>query len=76
MILLLLFLYQLLYSQSNFIEITLQHECSPEYLRYIFRTSFSKNNISGDCSVFDKATHCANSRKTLLLKANFKIIFY
>ena len=30
-------------SQSNFIEITLQHGCSPVNLLYIFRTPFSKN---------------------------------
>ena len=29
--------------QSNFIEITLQHECSPANLLHIFRTSFFKN---------------------------------
>ena len=29
--------------QSNFIEITLQHGCSPVNLLYIFRTPFSKN---------------------------------
>ena len=29
--------------QSNFIEITLQHGCSPETLLHIFRTPFSKN---------------------------------
>ena len=29
--------------QSNFIETTLRHGCSPVNLLYIFRTSFSKN---------------------------------
>ena len=29
--------------QSNFIEITLRHRCSPVKLQHIFRTSFSKN---------------------------------
>ena len=29
--------------QSNFIEITLRHECSPEYLLHIFRITFCKN---------------------------------
>ena len=29
--------------QSNFIEITLQHGCSPVNLLYIFRTPFTKN---------------------------------
>ena len=30
--------------QSNFIETTLQHVCSPVYLLYIFRTPFLKSN--------------------------------
>ena len=30
--------------QSNFIEITLRHECSPVNLLHNFRTPFSKNN--------------------------------
>ena len=29
---------------SNFTEITLWHECSPENLLHIFRTPFPKNN--------------------------------
>ena len=33
--------------QSNFIEITLQHECSPVNLLLIFRTSFYKNASGG-----------------------------
>ena len=37
--------------QSNFIEITLRHECSPVNLLQIFRTTFSKfsTNSSGRC---------------------------
>ena len=37
--------------QSNFIEITLRHECSPVNLLPIFRTTFSKfsTNSSGRC---------------------------
>ena len=30
--------------QSNFIEITLRHGCSPVNLQHIFRTPFPKNN--------------------------------
>ena len=30
--------------QSNFIEITLRHGCSPVNLLHIFRTPFPKNN--------------------------------
>ena len=30
--------------QSNFIEITLRHGCSPLNLLHIFRTAFTKNN--------------------------------
>ena len=33
--------------QSNFIEITLSHGCSPVDLMYIFRTPFPKNNSEG-----------------------------
>ena len=33
--------------QSNFIEITLRHECSPENLLYAFRTPFPKNSSAG-----------------------------
>ena len=33
--------------QSNFIEITLQHECSPVNLLHIFRTPFLKNASGG-----------------------------
>ena len=33
--------------QSNFIEITLWHECSPENLLHIFRTPFYKNTSKG-----------------------------
>ena len=33
--------------QSNFIEITLQHECSPVKLLHIFRTPFPKNTYRG-----------------------------
>ena len=32
---------------SNFIEITLWHECSPVNLLRIFRTPFSKNTYGG-----------------------------
>ena len=33
--------------QSNFIEITLQHGCSPVNLLHIFLTSFPKNSSGG-----------------------------
>ena len=33
--------------QSNLIEITLRHGCSPENLLHIFRTLFPKNNYGG-----------------------------
>ena len=33
--------------QSNFIEITLQHGCSPVDLLHIFRTTFPKNTSGG-----------------------------
>ena len=33
--------------QSNFIEITLQHGCSPVNLLHIFRTPFPKNTYGG-----------------------------
>ena len=33
--------------QSNFIEITLRHGCSPVNLLYIFRTPFPKNTSDG-----------------------------
>ena len=33
--------------QSNFVEITLRHECSPVHLLYIFRTPFPENTSSG-----------------------------
>ena len=33
--------------QSNFIEIALQHGCSPVNLLYIFRISFPKNTSEG-----------------------------
>ena len=33
--------------QSNFIEITLQHGCSPVNLLHIFRTTFPKNTYGG-----------------------------
>ena len=38
--------------QNKFIEITLQHGCSPVNLLHIFRTAFSKNTSRGpplDC---------------------------
>ena len=38
--------------QSNFIEITLRHGCSPVKLLYIFRTSFPKNSAASDFSYF------------------------
>ena len=33
--------------QSNFIEITLQHECSPVNLLHIFRAPFFRNTSGG-----------------------------
>ena len=33
--------------QSNFIEVTLRHECSPVNLLHIFRTPFHKNTYGG-----------------------------
>ena len=35
------------FKQSNFIEITLQHRCSPVYLLHIFRTPFPKDTSGG-----------------------------
>ena len=40
--------------QSNFIEITLQHGCSPVNLMYIFRTSFSKNTYGEQLVEYEK----------------------
>ena len=33
--------------QSNFLEITLRHGCSPVNLLHVFRTSFRKNTFEG-----------------------------
>ena len=53
--------------QSNFIEITLRHGCSPENLLFIFRTPYPKN-ISGGLllqikfSFNDLSGQCENIR--------------
>ena len=39
--------------QSNFIEITLRHGCSPAYLLHIFRTPFTKNTSGRVDKIFD-----------------------
>ena len=74
--------------QSNFLEITLRHGCSPVHLAHIFRTPFPKNTSVGlplSCYLFiiylqfaeDKISH--SHRKKLIqnfvnLKHNVKII--
>ena len=39
--------------QSNFIEITLRHECSPVYLLHILRTPFYKNTSGGLLLIYE-----------------------
>ena len=47
--------------QSNFIEITLRHGCSPVSLLHIFRTSFFKNTSGWLLLKDTKKIHCIKS---------------
>ena len=53
--------------QSNFIEITLRHECSPVNLLYIFRISFTKNSCGRLLLTFFSNIECLCTTLSLLI---------
>ena len=57
--------------QSNFIEITLRHGCSPVNLQHIFRTPFVKNTSGRLLLRYQKIVHSYNNLLHLNEKQSF-----
>ena len=60
------------YLQSNFIEITLRHGCSPVNFRHIFRTPFTKTT-SGRLLLYSHWLNTINLLIHIILQLNLEI---